>query len=79
MRVHEFDKVELVKFVKPENSYDELEKLLLNACRILEELKIMYRVVLLATGDLSFAAAKCYDIEIYCPGIDKWLEYRVAR
>ena len=74
MRVHEFDKVELVKFVKPENSYDELEKLLLNACRILEELKIMYRVVLLATGDLSFSAAKCYDIEIYCPGIDKWLE-----
>jgi seryl-tRNA synthetase len=65
MRVHEFDKVELVKFVKPENSYDELEKLLLNACRILEELKIMYRVVLLA---------KCYDIEIYCHGIDKWLE-----
>jgi len=74
MRVHEFDKVELVKFVKPENSYDELEKLLLNACRILEELKIMYRVVLLATGDLSFSAAKCYDLEIYCPGIDKWLE-----
>ena len=74
MRVHQFDKVELVKFVKPENSYDELEALLGNACTVLELLNIPYRVLMLATGDISFAAAKCYDIEIYAPGIDKWLE-----
>jgi len=74
MRVHQFDKVELVKFVKPENSYDELEKLLNNACTVLELLNIPYHVLMLATGDISFAAAKCYDIEIYAPGIDKWLE-----
>ncbi|MBD3246720.1 MAG: serine--tRNA ligase [Candidatus Omnitrophica bacterium] len=74
MRVHQFDKVELVKFVKPENSYEELESLLAHACKILELLKIPYRVVLLATGDISFAAAKCYDIEIYAPGSKKWLE-----
>ncbi|NQT28564.1 MAG: serine--tRNA ligase [Candidatus Omnitrophica bacterium] len=74
VRVHEFDKVELVKFVKPEDSYKELESLLNDACRILELLKIPYRVLLLATEDVSFAAAKCYDIEIYAPGINKWLE-----
>jgi len=74
VRVHEFDKVELVKFVKPENSYKELEGLLRDACRIIELLKIPYRVSLLATEDISFAAAKCYDIEIYASGIDKWLE-----
>lgn len=74
VRVHEFDKVELVKFVKPEDSYKELESLLSDACRILELLKIPYRVSLLATEDISFASAKCYDIEIYASGIDKWLE-----
>ena len=74
VRVHEFDKVELVKFVKPENSYKELQGLLKDACRIIELLKIPYRISLLATKDISFAAAKCYDIEIYAPGIDKWLE-----
>jgi len=74
VRVHQFDKVELVKFVKPERSYEELEDLLGNACKILELLNIPYRVLMLATGDISFAAAKCYDIEIYAPGIDKWLE-----
>ncbi|MBU1112417.1 MAG: serine--tRNA ligase [Candidatus Omnitrophica bacterium] len=74
VRVHEFDKVELVKFVKPENSYPELEVLLLEACKILDLLKLSYRINLLATGDISFAAAKCYDIELYTPGIDKWLE-----
>ena len=73
-RVHEFDKVELVKFVKPQDSYNELERLLVDACRIIELLKIPYRITLLATGDISFAAAKCYDIEIYAPGINKWLE-----
>lgn len=74
VRVHEFDKVELVKFVVPENSYRELEELLNHACSILDLLKLPYRVTMLATQDLSFAAAKCYDIELYAPGIDRWLE-----
>jgi seryl-tRNA synthetase len=74
MRVHEFDKVELVKFVKPESSYNELEKLLNDACSILDFLKLPYRIVMLATADISFASSKCYDIELYAPGIDKWLE-----
>ena len=73
-RVHEFDKVELVKLVKPQNSYKELEKILVDACRIIELLRIPYRVTLLAAGDISFAAAKCYDIEIFAPGMNKWLE-----
>ncbi|UCC94747.1 MAG: serine--tRNA ligase [Candidatus Omnitrophota bacterium] len=74
IRVHQFDKVELVKFVKPDQSYEELEKLLQDACKVIELLNIPYRVNLLASGDTSFAAAKCYDIEIYAPGLDKWLE-----
>ena len=74
LRVHQFDKVELVKFVLPETSYDEHEKLLKDAEDILQALNIPYRVVLLASGDLSFAAAKCYDIEIWAPGVEKWLE-----
>lgn len=73
-RVHQFDKVEMVKFVVPENSYEELEKLLANAEAILQALGLTYRVVMLATEDLSFAASKCYDLEAYAPGIDKWLE-----
>jgi seryl-tRNA synthetase len=74
MRVHQFDKVELVKFVRPETSYDELEKLVANAEAVLQALELPYRVVMLATRDLSFAASKCYDLEAYAPGIDKWLE-----
>jgi len=74
MRVHQFDKVEMVKFVRPETSYDELESLLLNAEEILQALGVQYRVLKLCTGDLSFAAAKCYDIEIWAPGIQRWLE-----
>lgn len=74
MRVHQFDKVELVKFVKPQDSYDELEKLLNNAERVLQMLGLSYRVVLLSSGDISFAAAKCYDIEVWAPGLEKWLE-----
>lgn len=74
VRVHQFDKVELVKFVKPETSFDELEKLVVDAEDILKALGLPYRVVLLASGDISFAAAKCYDLEAYAPGIDKWLE-----
>lgn len=74
MRVHQFDKVELVKFVRPETSYEELEKLLSNAEEVLKRLNLSYRVVMLATGDISFAAAKCYDIEAWAPGIEKNLE-----
>ncbi|MBU1062422.1 MAG: serine--tRNA ligase, partial [Candidatus Omnitrophica bacterium] len=74
MRVHQFDKVELVKFVKPETSYDELEALVGNAEKIFQLLELPYRVLLLATGDLSFAAAKCYDIEAFASGMEKWLE-----
>jgi len=73
-RVHEFDKIEMVKFVKPENSYDELEKLVVNAEEVLQLLELPYRVVLLATEDISFSASKCYDLEAYTAGVDKWLE-----
>lgn len=74
LRVHQFNKVEMVKFVKPETSYDELEKLVVNAEAILKELKVPYRILLLCTGDLSFSAAKCYDIETWSPAENKWLE-----
>lgn len=74
VRVHQFDKVELVKFVKPETSFDELEKLLNDAEEVLQLLELPYRVIMLATGDISFAAAKCYDIELYSPGVDAYLE-----
>lgn len=74
VRVHQFDKVELVKFVKPETSFDELEKLLKDAEEVIQLLGLPYRVVLLSTGDLSFAGAKCYDIELYAAGLDKYLE-----
>ncbi|MFZ0389007.1 MAG: serine--tRNA ligase, partial [Calditrichia bacterium] len=74
LRVHQFNKVELVKIVPPETSYQELELLLRDACRILELLGIPYRVVELCSGDLSFAAAKCYDIEVWSPAEKRWLE-----
>jgi len=74
IRVHQFDKVELVKFVKPEASYDELEKLVRDAEEVLEALGLQYRVAILSTQDLSFAASICYDLEAYAPGIDTWLE-----
>ncbi len=74
IRQHQFDKVELVKFVRPANSYDELEKLLNDAERILVLLGIPYRVVTLCTGDLGFSAAKTYDIEVWLPGQDAYRE-----
>ncbi len=74
VRVHQFDKVELVKFVRPETSYDEHEKLVHDAEEVLRRLELPYRVVLLAAGDLSFAAAKCYDLETWAPGEGRWLE-----
>jgi len=74
IRVHQFDKVELVKFTTPETSYQEHETLVKDAETILQRLGLQYRVVLLSTGDLGFAAAKCYDLEAYAPGLDMWLE-----
>jgi len=74
IRVHEFDKVELVKFVRPETSYDELEKLVANAEAVIQRLGLEYRVLELCRGDMSFAAAKCYDIELWAPGVGRWLE-----
>jgi len=74
LRVHQFDKVELVKIVHPEKSMEEHETLLAQVEKIVQALNIPYRVNLLATGDLSFAAAKCYDIEIWSAGVGKFLE-----
>ena len=74
LRLHQFNKVEMVKFVKPGDSYKTLEELTLQAESILQILGITYRVVELCTGDLSFAASKCYDIEIWSPGEKQWLE-----
>ena len=74
LRVHQFDKVEMVKFVRPETSYDELELLLAEAEKVLQALTMPYRVMCLAAGDLSFAAAKCYDLEIWSGGVQRWLE-----
>lgn len=74
LRLHQFNKVEMVKFVKPEESYEDLEQLVLQAESILQKLGITYRVVELCSGDLGFSAAKCYDIEIWSPGEEQWLE-----
>ncbi len=74
LRVHQFNKVELVKFVRPETSYEELESLLSVSEKVLQLLGLQYRVLKLCTGDLSFAAAKCYDIEVWSAGVDKFLE-----
>ena len=74
LRLHQFNKVELVKFVKPDNSYEQLEALTLNAEAVLKNLGLKYRVIELCTGDLSFSAAKCYDIEVWSPAEEKWLE-----
>jgi len=74
IRQHQFNKVELVKFAKPESSYEELEKLTLNAEEVLKRLKIPYRVVCLCTADLGFASAKTYDIEAWFPGQEAYRE-----
>ena len=75
VRVHQFDKVELVKIVEPEQSYAELETLTSQAEAVLQALELPYRVLALASGDLSFAAAKCYDLEVWSPGEGgRWLE-----
>ena len=74
IRVHQFDKVELIKIVRPEEGYTEHEKMVANAERVLQLLGLHYRVVLLCTGDMSFASAKTYDIEVWAPGQGSYLE-----
>ncbi len=74
IRVHQFDKVELIKIVTPETGYEEQDKMLANAERVLQLLGLHYRVVLLCTGDMNFASAKTYDIEVWAPGQGSYLE-----
>lgn len=74
LRVHQFNKVELVNFCKPEDSYTELENMLNHACGILDELGMYYRVIELCAGDLGFSSAKTYDIEVWSYGENAWLE-----
>ena len=74
IRVHQFDKVELIKIVKPETGYEELEKMVNNAEKVLQLLGLHYRVVLLCTGDMGFASAKTYDLEVWAPGQGQYLE-----
>ncbi|MEA1986266.1 MAG: serine--tRNA ligase [Candidatus Marinimicrobia bacterium] len=73
-RLHQFNKVELVQFVHPDKSYEVIEEIVNNAETILKNLKLPYRVIELCTGDLSFASTKCYDIELWSPATEKWLE-----
>ncbi len=74
LRVHQFNKVELITFCEPEKSYEELQNMLLHACGILEKLNVYYRVIELCTGDIGFGASKCYDIEVWSHAENKWLE-----
>lgn len=74
IRVHQFDKVELIKIVRPEDGYAELEKLVANAERVLQLLGLHYRAVLLCTGDMGFSSAKTYDLEVWAPGQGQYLE-----
>ena len=74
LRVHQFDKVEMVKVTRPEESYEELEKMVRNAEAVLQRLGLPHRVVLLCTGDMGFAPAKTYDLEAWAPGVGQWLE-----
>ncbi len=74
IRQHQFDKVELIRFVRPENSYAELEQLVQQAEKVLQLLELPYRIVVLCTGDLGFSAAKTYDLEVWLPGQNKYRE-----
>lgn len=74
LRMHQFDKVELVKFTTPESSYDELESLVLDAESVLQALGVHYRVTLLCAGDMGDKGCKCYDLELWSPGTGQWLE-----
>ena len=74
MRVHQFNKVELVSITEPDRSSEEFERILGHAEKVLQLLKIPYRVSCLSTGELSFASARTYDLEAWAPGVDRWLE-----
>ena len=74
LRLHQFDKVELVRFERPENAEQALEQLVGHAERVLQLLNLPYRVVLLAAGDTGFSSAKTYDLEVWAPGVERWLE-----
>ncbi len=74
LRIHQFDKVEMVKFTRPEDSYAELESLLVDAESVLQELGLHYRVIELCAGDLGAKGAKCYDVELWSPGVGRYLE-----
>ena len=74
LRLHQFDKVEMVNFVKPEDSEKQHEILVREAEKVLQKLGLHYRVIELCTADIGFSAAKCYDIELWAPGVEKWLE-----
>ncbi|MBA4157075.1 MAG: serine--tRNA ligase [Gemmatimonadetes bacterium] len=74
LRLHQFDKVEMVRFERPESSFDALERMVGQAERVLQLLGLPYRVLLLAAGDTGFASAKTYDLEVWAPGVDRWLE-----
>ncbi len=77
-RLHQFDKVELFRYVLPETSYEALEEMTREGCAVLGALQLPYRIVKLAAGDLAFAAAMTYDIETWAPGVGKWLEVSSA-
>lgn len=74
LRIHQFDKIEMVKFVEPSTSYDELEKLVVDAESVLQALGLHYRVIELCTGDMGAKATKIYDLEVWAPGVEKYLE-----
>ena len=78
LRVHQFDKVELVRFERPEDSWDALERILGHAEEVLQRLGLAYRVLLLAAGDTGYSSAKTYDLEVWAPGVGKWLEVSSA-
>jgi seryl-tRNA synthetase len=78
LRVHQFDKVEMVCFERPEDSDQALERLTSHAERVLQLLELPYRVIVLAAGDVGFAASKTYDLEVWAPGVEKWLEVSSA-
>ena len=74
LRVHQFNKVEMVKYVLPETSYQELESLVQNGEEVLQLLRLPYRVVEMCTADLGFGQTKKYDLEVWAPGVQRWLE-----
>ncbi len=74
VRQHQFNKVELVKFVKPETSYEELDKLVANASEVLKRLSLPFRQTMMCTGDVGFSAAKKYDLEVWLPSYDRYVE-----